>query len=142
MSESQDPGPWRMIEPPGLAKPIGYAYAVESVAGRRIAIAGQVAMDADGKVVHRGNIVAQSEIAFGHVKAVLDAADARPEHLVRLRIFVTDIPGYQHEMKSIGAGYRKHFGRHYPAMTLVQVVRLFDDGAMIEVEAEAVVPDE
>ncbi|MFV1957995.1 MAG: RidA family protein [Planctomycetota bacterium] len=141
MNETPSDGPWRTIEVPGLARPIGYAYGVESVRGRHITIAGKVAMDASGAVVHRGDMVAQAEMAFGHVKAVLDAAGARPEHLVRLRIFVTDIPAYQRESKAIGTGYRKHFGRHYPAMTLVQVVRLFDEGALIEVEGEAVVPD-
>ena len=132
--------PWRSINPDGLAKPIGYSYAVESSGSRRLTIAGQVSMDAEGHVVNRGDIVAQADLAFSNLKAVLDAADAKPEHLVRLRIFVTDIPAYQAKSREIGGAYREHFGRWFPAMTLVQVVRLFDDGAMIEVEGEAVVP--
>ncbi len=142
MTASPAGSPWRIINPPGLAKPVGYSYAVESVRGRRITVAGQVAMDETGAVVHRGDIVRQAAMAFAHVRAVLDAADARPEHLVRLRLFVTDIPAYQAGSKAVGAAYREHLGRWFPAMTLVQVVRLYDDGAMIEVEAEAVVPDE
>jgi enamine deaminase RidA (YjgF/YER057c/UK114 family) len=141
MTASPDHPPWRTINPPDLAKPVGYSYAVESVRGRRITVAGQVAMDETGAVVHRGDIVAQAVMAFGHVRAVLDAAGARPEHLVRMRIFVTDIPAYQAGGKAVGAAYRELFGRWYPAMTLVQVVRLYDDGAMIEIEAEAVVPE-
>jgi enamine deaminase RidA (YjgF/YER057c/UK114 family) len=140
MGEEQREGPWRRIEPDGLAKPVGYAYGVESVGGRRITIAGQVAMDADGSIVHPGDLVRQADLAFAHVRAVLDAAGAMPEHLVRLRIFVTDIPAYRREAAAIGRAYRSHLGRHFPAMTLVQVVRLYDGGALIEVEGEAVVP--
>lgn len=136
----QDEAPWRSINPDGLARPIGYSYGVESQGTRRLTIAGQVSMDAEGHVVNRGDIVAQADLAFSNLKAVLDEAGAKPEHLVRMRIFVTDIPSYQARSKQIGAAYRNHFGRWFPAMTLVQVVRLFDDGAMIEVEGEAVLP--
>jgi len=139
--EDAERGPWRRIDPPALAKPVGYSYAVESRGGRRLTIAGQVAMDPGGRMVHRGDVVAQAALAFANLHAVLEAAGARPEHLVRLRIFVTDIEAYQANGKAIGQAYRSHFGRWFPAMTLVQVVRLYDDGAMIEVEGDAVVPD-
>ena len=133
--------PWRAIDPPELAEPVGYANAVESHGGRRITLAGQVAMDASGAVIHRGDLPAQAERVFANLATVLRHAQARPEHLVRMRFFVTDIPAYKAASKAIGAAYRKHFGRWFPAMTLVQVVRLYDEGAMLEVEAEAVVPD-
>jgi len=136
-----DERPWRAINPPELAKPVGYANAVESRGGRRITLAGQVAMDASGKVIHRGDLPAQAELAFANLATVLGHAGGRPEHLVRMRFFVVDIPAYQAASKEIGAAYRKHFGRWFPAMTLVQVVRLYDDGALLEIEAEAVIPD-
>ncbi|MHC5011834.1 MAG: RidA family protein [Planctomycetota bacterium] len=135
------PSTWRAINPPEMAKAVGYSNAVESRGGRRLTIAGQVDMAPDGKVAHPGDLVAQVRGAFANVARVLAAAGARPDHLVRMRIFVTDIPAYQANAKAIGGIYREHFGRWYPAMTLVQISRLFDEGAVIEVEGEAVVPD-
>ena len=132
---------WRTIHPEGWAPPVGYANAVESRAGRRLTIAGQTAMDESGRIVHAGDIVSQARQAFGNVATVLAAGGARPEHLVRLRIFVTDVEAYRAETKAIGAAYRDAFGKYFPAMTLVEVSRLYDTGAMIEVEAEAVVPE-
>lgn len=133
--------PWRLINPPELTRPVGYSYAVESHGGRRLSIAGQVDMATDGRVAHPDDLVAQVRGAYRHIGAVLEAAGARPEHIVRMRVFVTDIAAYQAAGKEIGAIYREHFGRWFPAMTLVQVSRLYDEGAMIEVEAEAVIPD-
>ena len=132
--------PWRAIDPPELADPVGYANAVESIGGRRLSLAGQTAMAADGSILHPGDIAAQAARAFANLAVVLGAAGARPEHLVRLRIYVTDVVAYKAAGRTIGASYREHFGKYFPAMTLVQVVRLYDDDAMIEVEGEAVVP--
>jgi enamine deaminase RidA (YjgF/YER057c/UK114 family) len=132
--------PWRRIDPPELAPPVGYSNAVESRGGRRLSIAGQTAMAKDGSILHPGDVVAQADVAFGNVAAVLRAAGARPEHVVRMRIFVADVEDYRDRAKAIGQHYRKHFGKWYPAMTLVQVARLYDPGALLEVEAEAVVP--
>ena len=133
--------PWRAIDPPELADPVGYANAIETIGGRRITLAGQTAMDPTGAIVHPGDIAAQAAKAFSNLAVVLRAADAKPEHLVRMRIFVVDAVAYKRHGKTIGAAYREHFGRWFPAMTLVQVVRLYDDDALIEVEAEAVVPE-
>jgi enamine deaminase RidA (YjgF/YER057c/UK114 family) len=133
--------PWRAIDPPELAPPVGYAHAVETRGGRRIALAGQTAMDAEGKIVAPGDLLAQAAQAFENVATVLSAARARPEHVVRMRIYVLDADAYRTWAKEIGRAYREHFGRWYPAMTLVQVARLYDPAALIEVECEAVVPD-
>jgi enamine deaminase RidA (YjgF/YER057c/UK114 family) len=142
MSPPAEDAPWRRIDPPDLARPVGYSHAVESRGGRRLSLAGQVAMDRDGAVLHPGDLVAQAEEAFANVVRVLDAAGARPQHLVRMRIYVTDVGAYHRESEAIGAAYRKHFGRWFPAMTLLQVAGLYDHGALIEVECEAVVPDD
>jgi enamine deaminase RidA (YjgF/YER057c/UK114 family) len=98
-------------------------------------------MASDGVVRHAGDLVAQTAAAFGAVLSVLKAANAKPEHLVRLRIYVTDADLYRRHAKAIGERYRDAFGRWYPAMTLVEVSRLYDPAAMVEVEGEAVVPD-
>lgn len=133
--------PWRAIDPPELAEPIGYANAVESRGGRRISLAGQVAMDQSATVIHLGDLPAQAALAFANLATVLKHAGGRPEHLVRMRLYVTDIPAYKAASKAIGAAYREHFGRWFPAMTMVGVTRLYDEGALLEVEAEAVIPD-
>jgi enamine deaminase RidA (YjgF/YER057c/UK114 family) len=133
--------PWRTVDPEGWAPPVGYANAVESRGGRRLSIAGQTAMDETGRILHPGDLVAQAARAFENVATVLRAAGARPEHLVRLRIFTTDVDAYRAGARAIGAAYRAAFGRWYPAMTLVGVARLYDPAAQIEVEAEAVVPE-
>ncbi len=132
---------WERIDPPELAPPVGYANAVVARSGRIVAIAGQTAMAKDGSILHLGDLVAQADVAFRNLVTVLRAAGGEPHHIVRMRIYVADVEGYRAKTKEIGRRYRDHFGRWFPAMTLVQVSRLFDAGALIEVEADAVVPE-
>lgn len=132
-------GPWQAINPPGFPHQ-GYSNAVVSGPGRHIAIAGQIDMGPDGKVRHPGDLVAQARGAFENIRLVLEEAGAGPEHLVRLRFYVLDAEAYAAQAKELGAVYRAAFGRWYPAMALVQVVRLYDTHALIEVEADAVLP--
>ena len=142
MSEQPDASsPWRPIHAPGMAEPIGYANAILSEGGRRLTLAGQIDMGPDGEVVNPGDLGAQAAGAFKNIARLLEEAGARPQHLVRMRIFVVDINDYKARAKDIGRAYREHFGRWFPAMTLVQIVKLYDDGALIEVESEAVIPD-
>ncbi len=107
---------------------------------RRITLAGQVDMDKDGGIAHPGDLLAQVEGAFAHIARILAAAGARPEHLVRMRIFVTDVKAYKALGREIGKAYRKHFGTWYPAMSLLEISCLYDDHALVEIESEAVVP--
>lgn len=134
-------GPWRSVLPEGWAPPVGYANAVVSRGGTRVSLAGQVAFGPDGRLRHPGDLVAQAALAFANVRTVLEAAGARPEHLVRVRLYVLDADAYAAGARAIGRAWREHLGRWWPAMTLVQVARLYDAGALIEVEGEAVVPD-
>ncbi len=139
MSNSESP--WRPIDPPEWAKPVGYSNAIESRGGRRIALAGQVAMAPDGSMMHPGDLVAQADQAFANIATVLRTANAKPEHLVRMRIYVLDAKAYATHAREIGGKYRDHFGRWFPAMTLIQIAGFYEDGALIEVETDAVVPD-
>jgi enamine deaminase RidA (YjgF/YER057c/UK114 family) len=120
---------------------VGYANAVVSRGGTRVSVAGQTAMGPDGKVRHVGDLVAQAALAFDNVLTVLAAAGARPEHMVRVRLYVRSADDYAARAGDIGKAGRVSFGRWFPAMTLVEVARLYDQGALIEVEAEAVIPD-
>lgn len=142
MSDGARPAPpWRAINPPEMAEPVGYANAVESRGGRRISVAGQIDMARDGTVAHPGDLLAQVRGAFANLATVLAAAGARPEHVVRMRIYVSDVDAYKTHAKAIGAIYRSHFGRWFPAMTLIGISRFYDENALLEIEAEAVVPD-
>jgi enamine deaminase RidA (YjgF/YER057c/UK114 family) len=128
------------VNPAGWAPPVGYANAVLSRGGTLVSLAGQTAMGPDGRVRHPGDLAAQAGQAFENVLTVLAAAGARPEHLVRVRLYVRSADAYAAQAKAIGAAWRARFGRWFPAMTLVEVARLYDPAALIEVEADAVVP--
>src|SRR5437762_12863053 len=110
-------------------------------------------MAADGRIVVTGGVigwdgeerladgfVAQVRQTLANIKAILEAGGARPEHLVRLTWYVVDIEEYLANLKTLGQIYRDILGAHYPAMALVQVVRLVEKAARVEIEATAVVP--
>ena len=117
----------------------GYAHGV-AAEGRQLFVAGQIGWDPVTHVMVPGGLVAQTRQALANVAAVLAAAGAEPVHLVRLTWFVTDRAGYLRDRKAIGAAYRDVIGRHYPAMSVVVVAGLLEQGAEVEIEATAVVP--
>ena len=100
-------------------------------------LSGQAGHRPDG-VLAGETFVEQFDQACANVVEALAAAGGRPEDLVSMQIFVTDVTEYQRSSKEIGEAYRRHFGRHYPAMALVEVRRLFDPKAMVELMAIAV----
>ncbi len=130
-----------IIRPPELAKPTGYNYGVKVRGGATLYIAGQVAFDAEGKVVGTGDIVKQFERALANFRRVLEAGGAAPQDVVKLNIFTSDKAAYQANLKAIGGAYRAVFGNHYPAMTLVEVKGLYDEGILLEIEGIAVFDD-
>lgn len=130
----------RPINPPGAAEPVGYANAVEAAPGRRVFLAGQVDMAPDGSIAHPGDLLEQCKGAFAAIVRVLAAAGGRPEHIVRMRIYTTHVDAYKSLGREIGRAYREQFGKWYPAMTLVGVARLYDEGALVEIETDAVIP--
>jgi enamine deaminase RidA (YjgF/YER057c/UK114 family) len=107
--------------------------------GRQIFLAGQVGWDSSQEIV-ADDLVMQVEQALRNVVEILAEADARPEHVVRLTWYVTDRREYLARSGEVGQAYRRVMGRHFPAMTLVQVVALAEDRAKVEIEATAVVP--
>ena len=110
-----------------------------AAAGRQVFVAGQIGWDADQRIVS-DDFVAQVEQALRNIVEVLAEAGARPEHLVRLTWYVVDKREYLARASEVGAAYRRVIGRHFPAMTLVQVVALVEDRARVEIEATAVIP--
>jgi enamine deaminase RidA (YjgF/YER057c/UK114 family) len=129
------------VNPPSLAKPAGYSHGIEVQGGKTIFISGQVALDKDGQLVGTGDIVRQFSQICHNLKAVLLARAGQINDIVKLTIYVLDKSAYKRNAKEIGAVYREFFGRHYPAMTFLEVNGLYDDdqGCMIEIEAVAVV---
>ncbi|ADB50584.1 RidA family protein [Conexibacter woesei] len=130
-----------IVTAPELAPPVGYAHAVVAAPGRLVHLGGQTALNADGEIVGEG-LAAQLDVAAGNVVAALRAAGGVPEDIVSMQLFVTDVPAYRAQLPELGAVWRRHFGRHYPASGLFGVTRLYDDDALIELMAVAVVPQE
>jgi enamine deaminase RidA (YjgF/YER057c/UK114 family) len=116
----------------------GFANGV-AAQGRLVFVAGQVGWNADQQFAS-DDFVAQVEQALGNIREVLAQAGASPEHLTRLTWYVTDKGEYIARLKEVGQAYRRVIGRHFPAMTLVQVVGLLEERAKVEIEATAVIP--
>ena len=127
------------INPPSLPKPAGYSHAWEVQGGKTIYIAGQVALNTDGQVVGKGDLVAQFRQVCENLKAVLTARAGQMNDIVKLTLYVLSKTEYKARARDIGTVYREYFGRHYPAMTLVEVKGLYDDDCLIEIEGVAVV---
>ncbi|MBI1944213.1 MAG: RidA family protein [Deltaproteobacteria bacterium] len=128
----------RVLQPEGWTRPRGYANGI-SASGRLIFVAGQIGWDERERMVE-GGFVPQVRQALKNVVAVLAVDGARPEHLVRLTWYVTDREAYLGAGAALGAAYREVIGKHYPAMSAVQVKALMETGALVEIEATAVVP--
>ncbi len=128
------------LQPEGWAAPVGYSNGV-AVQGRQIYIAGQVGWNPVTCQVETDDLTAQVRQALENIVAVLREAGAEPTHLVRLTWFITDKAAYLAARKEIGKAYRDVIGRHYPPMSLLVVAALLEDGALVEIEATAVVPE-
>ena len=126
------------INPESLGPPHGYANGVLTEPGSRLLfIAGQVAWDRQQQIV-ADDLVEQFDRALANVITVVTEAGGHTEQIARLIIYVTDKDEYRARMKEIGERYRARMGKHFPAMVLVEVKSLLEDGAKIEIEGTAV----
>jgi enamine deaminase RidA (YjgF/YER057c/UK114 family) len=125
------------VNPDGLAQPRGFSHAVVG-SGTVVFLAGQTALDEDGRIVGDG-VVAQFEQALGNLLAALRAAGGRPDQLVSLTVYITDMADYRAHAAEIGAVWRRLCGRDYPAMAGIGVSRLWDEEALVEVQGFAVI---
>ena len=130
---------YKTVLPEGWPRPRGFSHAVVARGGTQVRIAGQI-----GKLPTESAIAADTDAgtqwarALANVVAVLAAAGGRPDHLVALRAYVTDIGEFHAAGAAIGKAWAETLGRHFPAMTLVQVSGLLDPNAVVEIEAEAI----
>jgi enamine deaminase RidA (YjgF/YER057c/UK114 family) len=129
----------KTLQPAHWPRPKGYANGILA-AGRTVFVSGMVGWDARGKMVCQ-DFVGKARQALRNIVEVLSEAKAKPEHIVRMNWYVIDKKEYVSAYKQLGVVYREIIGRHYPAMTAVQVVSLIEDAARVEIEAIAVVPD-
>jgi len=128
----------RVLQPKGWVRPRGYANGM-SATGRLVFVSGMIGWDASAALVP-GDLVAQARQALTNIVAVLAEEGARAEHLVRLTWYVTDRVAYLQAAKPLGAAYREVIGKHFPTMSVVEVSALMEPGAVVEIEATAVVP--
>jgi len=127
------------LHPKGWAKPVGYSNGV-AAAGRIVFVAGQVGWDAEQKF-QSGELVPQFEQALKNILAVVAEAGGGPEHVCRITCFCCDKQAYLAGRRELGRIWKRHMGRHYPAMSMIFVSDLLDSPGKIELEATAVVPD-
>ena len=127
----------QVLQPSGWPAPKGYANGI-AADGRLVVTGGVIGWDHQGDLP--ADFVAQVRQTLSNISEILAAGGARPDHLVRLTWYVVDMEEYLANLRTLGQVYRDIFGAHYPAMALVQVVRLVEQAARVEIEATAVVP--
>jgi enamine deaminase RidA (YjgF/YER057c/UK114 family) len=135
--DGADEGRPTILQPAGWPQPRGYSNGMMAE-GRIVVTGGVVGWDTDGRFPD--GFAEQAQQVFSNIRAILAEGGAEPHHLVRLTWYVTDIEDYLASGKELGRAYRGIFGQHYPAMAVVQVVRLVEPKARVEIEATAVVP--
>lgn len=129
-----------IFNPDSLGPPRGWNHGMLAPAGGRVLfVAGQTAEDGTGKVPDL-DFVQQFEAALQNILTVVKESGGSPEDIGRMSVFVTDVDAYRDGLKPLGEVWRRHMGRHYPAMALVEVSRLVDPDAVVEIEATAVIP--
>jgi enamine deaminase RidA (YjgF/YER057c/UK114 family) len=130
----------QVLQPPGWARAKGFSNGI-AAQGKLVFIAGQIGWTGQGEWREK-SFAGQFRQALQNVLTVLQLAQGRPEHLVRLTWYVLDKQEYLASLAEVGAAYRELMGRHYPTMAVVQVSGLVEDEARLEIEATAVIPED
>jgi enamine deaminase RidA (YjgF/YER057c/UK114 family) len=130
---------FELINPVGLEKPVGYAHLAKITGGTVVHVAGQAPFDEHGEVVGKNDFVAQFRQVVRNLNTAIQAVGGRPSQYAVLTIYVTNLEAYWDNKKFLGAAYREVFGKYFPAITLVEVKRLYNPDCMIEVSGIAVI---
>ena len=130
-----------IVNPASLPQPKGFNHGVATTGGRTLFLAGQTALDSEGKIVAPGDIVAQYRQVLGNLRAVVEEAGGTMQDIVKTTIFVSDRDGYKAHLKELGQVHIEFFGKYYPATALLEISRFFDDDALVEIEGIAVMRD-
>ncbi|MER7189779.1 RidA family protein [Streptomyces flaveolus] len=127
------------VNPPGLSPATGFSHAVVATGTRVVFLAGQTALDTDGKITG-DTLPEQFDKALTNLLTALRAAGGTPADLARVTVYATDVADYRHHAAGLGRIWRRLAGRDYPAMAVVEVVRLWDERALVELDGFAVLP--
>lgn len=132
--------PFQLLNPQGLERPVGYSHLVVlSAGGKVIHVAGQAPFNVDGQVVGKGDFLVQFIQVLHNLKTAVEAAGGNTRHYAVLTIYVTDLKAYLVNKQPIGTAYRELFGKHFPAITLVEVKSLYNSDCMVEISGLAVI---
>ena len=129
---------FELLNPKGLEPPVGYAHVAKITSGTMVHVAGQAPFDDQGRVVGKGDFVAQFTQVARNLKTAIDAVGGRPAQYAVLTIYVTDLEAYWANKKPLGFAYKQVFGKYFPAITLVEVKRLYNPDCMVEISGIAV----
>jgi enamine deaminase RidA (YjgF/YER057c/UK114 family) len=135
---SERAAPHRVLQPSAWPRPKGFANGILA-RGEMVFVGGMIGQHPDGRFAD--GFVAQMKLALENIAAVLKEAGAAPQHIVRLTWYVRDVDEYLADPRALGAAYREVMGRHFPAMAVVEVTRLVEPLARLEIEATAVLPE-
>jgi enamine deaminase RidA (YjgF/YER057c/UK114 family) len=130
--------PFQLFDPPGLEKPVGYAHIAKITGGSVVHIAGQAPFDENGNVVGKGDFVSQFTQVMRNLKTAVESVGGTPVNYAVLTIYITQLEAYWNNKKPLGAAYRQVFGKYFPAITLVEVKRLYNPDCMLEISGIAV----
>jgi enamine deaminase RidA (YjgF/YER057c/UK114 family) len=130
---------FELIDPKGLEAPVGYAHMAKITGGTVVHVAGQAPFDDRGQVVGKGDFVAQFTQVMSNLKTAIEAVGGRPNQYAVLTVYITNLEAYWDNKKPLGAAYRQVFGKYFPAITLVEVKRLYNPDCMIEISGVAVI---
>ena len=131
--------PFELLNPTGLEPPVGYAHVAKITGGSIIHVAGQAPFNEKGEVVGKGDFVAQFAQVMRNLRTAVEACGGRPNQYAVLTIYITDLPAYWNNKKPLGAAYREVFGKYFPAITLVEVKRLYNPDCQVEISGIAVI---
>jgi enamine deaminase RidA (YjgF/YER057c/UK114 family) len=131
--------PISVVNPPELVKPIGYSHGIRATGSDLLFLAGQIAIDREGKLVTPGDVVGQYRQVLVNLESVVGEAGGEMSNIVKLTIYVKDRDDYRAHLKELGEVHREFFGTYYPATALVEVSRFFEEGVLVEIEGIAVI---
>ena len=131
--------PFELVNPTDLESPVGYAHIAKITGGTVIHVAGQAPFNDRGEVVGKGDFVAQFIQVMRNLKTAVEAIGGKPTQYATLTIYITNLEAYWNNKKPLGSAYREVFGKYFPAITLVEVKRLYNPDCMIEISGVAVI---
>jgi enamine deaminase RidA (YjgF/YER057c/UK114 family) len=131
----------QLLAPDSLVEPIGFAHGIATHGGKIVWLAGQNGTDALGAIPEPDDLVAQTDLALTNVIKVVEEAGGKASDIVKLNFYVSDVAAYRGSRRELGAVWRKHFGRYYPAMMLLGVTGFYEPEALVEIDGYAVIDE-